>query len=704
MNNFKQSNILIIGCGGTGKSTYIKKLYSELKESGRNVGLCAMTGIAAHNIGGSTLHRMMGIGIGKGNLYSKMRKVNKIAFLRKLDDLIVDEVSMFGKTLFESLNTALQMVRKNEKVFGGIRLIFSGDFLQLPPVNDEWIFKSKVWDECKFETIKLTEPFRYNDEAYFELLSRVRVGKHTKQDIETLKKRVKPVDEKALIKPTIFYSYNKDVTSYNLQMLSDLDTDLFIYNAVDGNPNNVPDTLLDEMAPSKLYMKVGAQVMLTVNLDLEQGLCNGSRGVVEECYESVVVVRFMDDTIVPITFYPFLYEDTKYTLTRSQIPLVLAWSITIHKCISGDTLLMSDKGSFPIKTLFSEKQPYGWQSPIPGNEVNVLTREGVYNKVYGLFKGKAFLYEFTTRCGYTIKISKNHVLLVNGNWTMCPKINIGDSLCIKKGIETIYKSTLHPNKAWILGCFWANEMRFKGNVNLYTPYNDENKFFTSGKSISRKVKKVINQFFEDSKVTISEYNSVIVESQDFTNFLDKYEIFPHQFPSFIFKEPTTNKRMFVSGVLSNALSYDGFKSTSLEVIKKWQLLLLDCGIFSYYSMINDENAYYYCVPCSLDPRENINCIYDEIVDKRFLGEEEDVYDINVENVHNFIGNGIVNHNSQGSTLDCALGDLGPSVFSDGQAYVMLSRVRNLEGLYLSDLSESSIKTNKEAIDFYEKVK
>lgn len=357
----KKRNIILYGPGGTGKSHTLKGLYMLLSQKNINVYMTATTGIAALNLSenslslrASTLHSWAGIGLGKSSANSLIKKImDSPTYLnrwRGVDVLIIDEVSMFGKRLFEKLDIISKTVRENNRPFGGISLILSGDFMQLPPVKDEWIFKSDAWSDLNIRPFIFYEPKRYDDIDYFELLLRVRIGEQTPEDSSVLRSRVKSFtklrkilqknkDKTNILKPTILYSKRVDVEFHNIKELEKIDRQPKTFVALDtlsSQNDNHPsienyEYLLNDIIPDTITLKEGAQVMLRFNFDVDSGLVNGSRGVVVSISDEGVFVRFVNGLKILITPHVWSLKDNNTVISRKQIPLILAWAITIHK-------------------------------------------------------------------------------------------------------------------------------------------------------------------------------------------------------------------------------------------------------------------------------------------------------------------------------------------------------------------------------------
>jgi len=385
-------NVMITGPGGTGKTTIINHLFTikdVLMDPVRYLGVTAMTGAAAVLIGGTTLHSYLGIGLGKDSEDDLVKKINgREKLKRKWRDtniLVVDEVSMLPADLFDKLNRIAKRVRKRSEPFGGMQLVFGGDFLQLPCIKGDFCFESKAWRECRFDIFHLTKIMRQADKQFQACLNRARFGEMTEEDFEYVTQSISP-EGKALkekiagmeIKPTRILCENVDVNEINQTKLEQLPAEeihkykyKIEYN-LDNYEPRVHQFMFKDItklcnAQPKLCLSVGAQVMLLVNRDVKQGLVNGSRGVVtrfiecktlnskgEEKIQYRPVVRFGNDEIV-IDRHGYEVKDGKYLVaTIFQIPLKLAYAITVHKS-QGMTL---DSAIINLKGVFEYGQAY----------------------------------------------------------------------------------------------------------------------------------------------------------------------------------------------------------------------------------------------------------------------------------------------------------------------------------------------------------
>ena len=364
-----RNNVLLCGAGGTGKSYLLNKIAHEAATKGMKVFCTATTGVASLNLtNGKTFHSYAGIGTAwqvKERLYRKVcSEQYAVKRIRTTDILIVDEISMFGSNLLTKVDYVIRKIKKCEsKPFGGIQVVFGGDFMQLPPVKDEWIFGCKIWGEFNLVPFTLKKGWRYDDPEYFDMMMRIREGTFTHTDITIMRDRVQKYDklEKEIainraakridtIMPTILYSRKKDAIWHNNEEMKELLTvPKDYYSNDDFTPYNKKAKydhyvdLLNEIIPKKITLKVGAQVMLKINLDTQNGLVNGSRGVVLDMSEDIVTVKFMPrkhskkERILRITKHLWELENDDAYARRSQFPLILAWALTIHKC-QGSTL------------------------------------------------------------------------------------------------------------------------------------------------------------------------------------------------------------------------------------------------------------------------------------------------------------------------------------------------------------------------------
>jgi uracil-DNA glycosylase len=372
-------SLFLTGGGGVGKSYLLSVIYTDypgLKKrisSAKNPGsisklpriqMCAMTGCAALLLGhkAKTLHSWAGIGLGKGTvseLYIKIRR-NQKSMRNWLctDILIIDEVSMMTAELLDKLNELAKKVRGNKKPFGGIQLVLVGDFYQLPPVNKsdgetKFAFESEAWKEIITTTIELTQIQRQKDEAFQKVLKEARIGALTKESCQLLSKYQGRNWRDNKIRPTLLFPRRAEVDMINDSNLRALTGRRYTYKARLVYDGKVPEgfdesneafqktvQMFDsEGAYSKeLELMLNAQVMLIANTDPDSGLVNGSRGIVVGfCPSSELpVVEFLNGIKKIVGTHTWPIEDYEF-VSRSQVPLRLAWAQTTHKA-QGSTL------------------------------------------------------------------------------------------------------------------------------------------------------------------------------------------------------------------------------------------------------------------------------------------------------------------------------------------------------------------------------
>ena len=386
-------NIFLTGPGGSGKTELIKRMVAFSQMQGKKVQVCALTGCAAVllNCKAKTVHSWAGIGLAAAPNAEIVKKIAANKYKKSNwtanDILIVDEVSMMSLKLFDLLNSIGKQVRKMNAsnanpAFGGLQLVFSGDFYQLPPVGNTpdtsaFCFESADWRTTFPCTIQLKTIFRQTDKTYTKILNQVRVGKLYKSSLDCLLTHVnKPLPES--FKPTILLPRRKDADlinatemakltgetkTYNLNRAQEIDLSALQQNnkwqtkkqrcgenVADEIQTNMEYTFLvnNIMADEELVLKVGAQVMCIANidtglaaegLDTNKMIVNGSQGIVVDFLRDLPVVQFNNGTKRVIGFHVWASE-VYPSVGVKQIPLIHAWAITIHKS-QGVTLDMA---------------------------------------------------------------------------------------------------------------------------------------------------------------------------------------------------------------------------------------------------------------------------------------------------------------------------------------------------------------------------
>jgi ATP-dependent DNA helicase PIF1 len=403
LDRFKSGhNLFITGPGGTGKTRLIHHLTQYARcIAQKECQVCAMTGCAAILIGGGakTLHSWSGMRLGKGakSLIISSIRANQRAVKnwKQVKVLIIDEVSMLSKKLFEVIEETARTIRRNPAPFGGIQVVFTGDFFQLPPVGspDEpdtaaFCFESPLWATLftPANHISLTTVFRQTDPIYKNILMEIRRGTISEPNADILKQyvgREKPAE----CIPTKLFAVRSKTDFVNKAMFEKLEESEFVMESIiktnlltyAESKTAISKDVLDKCAAlsaseiqyeidslmnntpcvPRLSLKKGANIMCTVNYDMDRGICNGMQGVVVEILEPssgvfVPMVRFVNGHTIAMEIH-YWQSDEYPTIAIGQYPICLAWALTIHK-IQGATLKMAEMDIG--KSIFEYGQTY----------------------------------------------------------------------------------------------------------------------------------------------------------------------------------------------------------------------------------------------------------------------------------------------------------------------------------------------------------
>lgn len=341
-----KNNVCITGAAGTGKSFLLRLI----KEHFPFIHITASTGVAAVNVSGTTIHSWSGIGKAHLPATEIARFINSgpgtrlRRQIKKAKLLAIDEISMISAQVLDLLDQVLKLVRENQKPFGGIQLVVLGDFFQLPPINKEgemnFCFEANSWQEGNFHIFELKEIFRQQDLMFVELLNNVRHANIAEADLKILSERqAKAIPEN--IQPTMLVTHNYQAEKINLAKLAALPTKESVTYSMSeaGNENTVEFLKKNCLAQPELTLKQGAQVMMLKNSMQKQGIINGSIGVIIGFSKNdFPIVKFFNGEVCiigPEEWTVEIFNETTQTkevvAAIEQIPLALAWAITIHK-------------------------------------------------------------------------------------------------------------------------------------------------------------------------------------------------------------------------------------------------------------------------------------------------------------------------------------------------------------------------------------
>lgn len=373
-------SVLLTGPAGAGKTFVLNQFIRIAKSEGKHVSVTATTGLAATHLGGTTIHSWAGIGVSDelpprfADHVAKGRR----DIIEKTDVLIIDEISMLHDFRLDMVDEACRLVRKKpDTPFGGIQLIMSGDFFQLPPINrgdsraGGFVVSSKAWQELDPTICYLQEQHRQDDEVLLDILNALRAGDIRRNHAETLLARVEEQPPEGSIL-TELHTVNIDVDRLNEIKLAELEGDELRYGqTTTGSDNYVENLQRSVLAPSELRLKKGALVMAVKN-SLDRKYANGSLGIVSD-FDPVTeypIVEFKNGRTVlmqPDTWE--LRDGDKKRASITQIPLRLAWAITVHKS-QGMTL---DAARIDLRKAFVEGMGYVALSRVKNLENLYLT-------------------------------------------------------------------------------------------------------------------------------------------------------------------------------------------------------------------------------------------------------------------------------------------------------------------------------------------
>ncbi|MBK9255252.1 MAG: helix-turn-helix domain-containing protein [Saprospiraceae bacterium] len=418
--NQTNQSIFLTGKAGTGKTTLLKKI---IRTTHKNTVVVAPTGIAALNAGGMTIHSMFQIAPGGfvpdlsfepdnnssvklDSIYSLTRNFKmssvKQSVIRSLELLVIDEVSMLRADLLDAIDFVMRKVRRKEKAFGGVQVLFIGDLLQLPPVvkNEEWnvlqkyypgmfFFHAHALREAPPLYIELKKIYRQSDEKFISLLNNLRNNNITSEDNGILSSYIKP-DFNLQNHPGYIYltTHNHKADDINSRSLENLKDKKYSYTA------EIEGDFPEKMYPIEevLHLKVGAQVMFIKNdLSQEKRYYNGKMGIVKSLSKDEIIVQFADENDT-IEVEKYEWNNIRYHINENtreveeevigtfvHYPLKLAWAITVHKSQG----LTFEKAVLDVADVFQPGQAYVALSRLKSLDglilIDMLKMRGIQN-------------------------------------------------------------------------------------------------------------------------------------------------------------------------------------------------------------------------------------------------------------------------------------------------------------------------------------
>ncbi|NBV76576.1 AAA family ATPase [bacterium] len=344
-------NVFLTGEPGSGKTHTINAYVEYARSCGIEPSITASTGIAATHVGGMTIHAWSGIGVRKDlsayDLDAIAGNKNVHSRVRHAQILIIDEISMLSARTLDMVDTVCREVRGNQSPFGGLQVILVGDFFQLPPVSraeaddegqiriaeerrEKFAYESRAWADLNPLVCYLSEQHRQVDGPFLEILSTLRratFGEDQKKILRTRYARVAPEGV------TQLYAHNANVDVINMKELEKLSGKVVEFGMHGKGPEKVVNSLRRScLSPEKLLLKVGARVMFTKNDLAPQKYVNGTLGTVTGFADSgFPVVETRAGTVIAEPDEWHVEDGGRIIARIMQVPLRLAWAITVHK-------------------------------------------------------------------------------------------------------------------------------------------------------------------------------------------------------------------------------------------------------------------------------------------------------------------------------------------------------------------------------------
>lgn len=348
---YTNTSLFITGKAGTGKTTFVKWIQDKIN---KNFLLLAPTGIAALNVGGQTMHSFFGfpLQVIAPGTYMEV-SLEKRNILEKTNTIIIDEASMVRADMVDGMDRFLRALTHSHLPFGGKQVVFVGDLFQLPPVvklgsidevilrdlygnGTPYFYKANALKRMNLPKIEFQKVYRQKDQAFLNVLDRMRVGENTQQDFRIINEHVSSDDKVGDYSVTLT-AYNKIAEGINEMRLNEIDSEEFCYNGIlEGNFK-----IQDAPVPMKLKLKVGAQVIFCRN-DYQRGVVNGTIAKVSKLTDDRIHVMLENGKSITVEKMVWESKESVYNKESGKVesevagkfkqyPLKLAWAITIHK-------------------------------------------------------------------------------------------------------------------------------------------------------------------------------------------------------------------------------------------------------------------------------------------------------------------------------------------------------------------------------------
>lgn len=335
------ANVFLTGAPGAGKTYTLKQFINRAQRAGKKVAVTASTGIAASHLNGTTIHSWSGLGILDVLSHEDLQRLGTNERLIKrynsTDILVIDEVSMLHGVRLDMINELAKKLRGKDEAFGDLQVILVGDLFQLPPVSRgradvDFVHMSRAWQELNPKICYITEQHRQRDNnELLTLLEAMRANTFDVMHQDILGARLERIPNEHVVLTRLF-AHNIDVDTINQRHLAALPGNEYVFRMqTKGSKGKVEQLAKSLLAPAELHLKVDAEVMFVAN-NFSEGFVNGSRGRVVGFKDGFPIVELLNGREVEVELHSWsLVEDGKTRAEIQQLPLRLAWAITIHK-------------------------------------------------------------------------------------------------------------------------------------------------------------------------------------------------------------------------------------------------------------------------------------------------------------------------------------------------------------------------------------